>query len=92
MLSGGELKTLYSKDFIVHEATPPTWYREGDELRKLTSLRYTPVFVFLDASGNKVLETRGFNNAREARAIHEFITKRAYLKTSYQEFIAAYPN
>jgi len=49
------------------------------------------VFVFLDASGNKVLETRGFRNAREAKALHEFVTKQHYSSTSLQEFLAKYP-
>lgn len=52
---------------------------------------YTPVFVFLDANGRKVAETRGFRNPREAKALHEFVTKRLYLTTSLQEFLAAYP-
>jgi len=49
------------------------------------------VFVFLDANGRKVLETRGFSNAREAKALHEFVTKQHYVKTSLQEFLAKYP-
>jgi len=47
--------------------------------------------VFLDASGRKVLETRGFSNAREAKALHEFVAGRHYAKTSLQEFMAKYP-
>ena len=73
------------------EANTPTSYPEGHELRKIVSFRYTPVFVFLDASGSKVLETRGFRNAREAKALHEFVAKRHYTKTGLQEFLAQYP-
>ena len=91
MLSGGELKNLYSKDFAVFEAEMPSNYLPTDELRKLASANYTPVFVFLDAKGKKVLETRGFGTPREAKALHEFITKRVYLKTQWQAFLAAYP-
>lgn len=91
MLSGGELKSLYSKDFVVFEAEAPSNYLPNDELRKLSSARYTPVFVFLDSRGKKVLETRGFRTPREAKALHEFVTKRLYLKTQWQAFLAAYP-
>jgi hypothetical protein len=49
------------------------------------------VFVFLDASGRKVLETRGFRTPREARALHEFVAKRRYLETEWPAFLAAYP-
>jgi len=47
--------------------------------------------VFLDASGRKVLETRGFSNAREAKALHEFVAKRHYSRTGLREFLAQYP-
>lgn len=92
MLSGGELGKLYSRDFAVFEAESPHRYPAGHELRKLTNFSYTPVFVFLDANGAKVVETRGFRSEREARALHEFVTKRAYRKTSLREFLAAYPH
>ena len=91
MLSGGELKNLYTKDFVVFEAEPPTNYLPDEELRKLSSAHYTPVFVFLDSSGKKVLETRGFRNPREAKALHEFVSKRLYLKTQWPAYLAAYP-
>jgi thioredoxin-related protein len=91
MLSGGELKTLYSKDFAIYEAEPPGNYLPDDYLRQLTSFQYTPVFVFLDASGKKVLETRGFRTERDAKAMHEFVTRRHYLKSSLQDFLAGYP-
>jgi len=91
VLSGGELKNLYSKDFVVFEAEAPSNYLPTDELRKLTSARYTPVFVFLDSGGKKVLETRGFRTPREAKALHEFVAKRLYLRIQWQEFLAAYP-
>jgi len=92
VLSGGELKNLYSKDFAIFEAEAPSNYLPGEALRKLSSAQYTPVFVFLDSRGKKVLETRGFRNPREARALHEFVSKRAYLKTQWPAFLAAYPN
>ncbi|OGA22151.1 MAG: hypothetical protein A3I02_04025 [Betaproteobacteria bacterium RIFCSPLOWO2_02_FULL_67_26] len=91
MLSGGELRNLYSKDFVVFEAEPPTNYLPTEELGKLSKARYTPVFVFLDSGGKKVLETRGFRNPREAKALHEFVSKRLYRKTQWQDFLAAYP-
>jgi thioredoxin-related protein len=91
VLSGGELQKLYSRDFVLFEAESPHRYPDGHELRKLTTFPYTPVFVFLDANGRKVVETRGFRSEREAKALHEFVTKRAYLKTSLREFLAAYP-
>ena len=91
MLSGGELERLYSKDFVVFEASSPYAYPKDHELRKLTSFPYTPVFVFLDSSGRKVAETQGFRSEREAKALHEFVTKKAYLKTSLREFLDAYP-
>lgn len=91
MLSGGELKTRYTKDFVVFEAEPPANYLPDEELRKLSAAHYTPVFVFLDFSGKKVLETRGFRNLREAQALHEFVAKRLYLKTQWPAFLAAYP-
>ena len=90
-LSGGELQKLYAKDFAVFEAESPNRYADGHELRKLTGRSYTPVWVFLDSSGKKVLESTGFRNPREARAIHAFVSGRHYLKTSYQEFLAAFP-
>ena len=73
------------------EAEPPTNYLPDEELRKLSSAHYTPVFVFLDSSGKKVLETRGFRNPREAKALHEFVSKRLYLKTQWPAYLAAYP-
>ena len=76
---------------MVFEANYPTSYPEGHELRKIVSFRYTPVFVFLDANGRKVLETRGFSNAREAKALHEFVAKRHYSRTGLREFLAQYP-
>ena len=91
MLSGGELEKRYSKDFVVFEASSPYAYPQDHELRKLTSFPYTPVFVFLDSSGKKVVETRGFRSEREAMALHEFVTKKAYRKTSLREFLDAYP-
>ena len=91
MLSGGELEKLYSRDFVLFEAAPPNAYPRDHELRKLTSRAYTPIFVFLDSSGKKVVETAGFRSEREARALHEFVTKKAYLKTSLRDFLDAYP-
>jgi thioredoxin-related protein len=82
---------MYTKDFVVFEAEPPSVYLPDETLRKLSSASYTPVFVFLDAGGKKVLETRGFRTPREARALHEFVTKRLYLKTQWPAFLAAYP-
>ena len=90
MLSGGELKNLYTKDFAIFEAEAPSNYLPNEELRKLSSAHYTPVFVFLDPSGKKVLETRGFRDPREAKALHEFVSKRLYLKTKWPDFLAAY--
>jgi thioredoxin-related protein len=88
VLSGGELEKRYSNDFVVFEAGSPHVYPEGHELRKLTSHRYTPVFVFLDSSGKKVVETAGFRSEREAMVLHEFVTKKIYRKTSLREFMA----
>ena len=82
---------MYSKDFVVFEAKAAVRYEQTDELRKLSTFAFTPNFVFLDSSGGKVLERRGFSTPREARAIHEFVTKRHYQKTTFQEFLAAYP-
>jgi thioredoxin-related protein len=85
------LKSLYSKDFAVFEANAPRSYPEGHELRKITSLPYTPVFVFLDAKGKKVAETHGFRTPREGRALHEFVSKKHYAKTTWPKFLGAYP-
>jgi thioredoxin-related protein len=76
---------------VLFEADVPRNYPEDHVLRKFTNQPYTPVFVFLDPNGKKVLETRGFRNPREAKALHEFVSKRLYVKTSWQEFLAAYP-
>lgn len=73
------------------EADSPSSYPADHELRKLTGRPYTPVFVFLDANGKKVAETAGFGNPREAKALHEFVTKKHYLKTGLKEFLDAYP-
>jgi thioredoxin-related protein len=91
VLSGGELRKAYSKDFVIFEAEAPSNYLPTEELGKLSSARYTPVFVFLDSGGRKVLETRGFRDPREAKALHEFVSKQLYRKTRWQEFLAAYP-
>ena len=91
MLSGGELAKLYSTDFVVFVAEPVGRNAGELEVRKLPDARYVPNFVFLDSEGKKVLETRGFSNPREARALHAFVSKRLYRNTSFQEFIAAYP-
>lgn len=63
-------------------------YGPDTRLRRLTTRSYTPVFVFLDATGRKVVETAGFRNAREGRALHEFVSKRHYLKTTWADFVA----
>jgi hypothetical protein len=90
-LSGGELQKIYSKDFVVVEAESPSKYAEGQELRKLTGRSYTPVWVFLDPDGKKVLENTGFRSRHEARALHAYVSGRHYRKTTYQDFLAAYP-
>jgi hypothetical protein len=90
-LSGGELRKLYAKDFVLVEVESPANYAQGHELRKLTSRGYTPVWVFLDADGTKVVENTGFRNPREARALHAYVSGRHYRTKSYQEFLAAYP-
>lgn len=92
MLSGGEFKKLYSNDFVIFEAQSPARYADGHELRKLTRFQYTPAFVFVDANGKKVLETRGFRNEREAKAMHEFVAKRHYLKMELRDFLSTYPD
>jgi thioredoxin-related protein len=74
----------------VVDADAPRSYPEGHELRKLTTLPYTPVFVFLDASGKKVAEMHGFRNPREAKALHEFVSKKRYTQTSWKDFLAGY--
>ena len=73
------------------EAESPASYPAEHELRKLTGRPYTPVFVFLDGNGKKVAETNGFGNPREAKALHEFVAKKQYLKTGFREFLDAYP-
>ena len=70
------------------EADSPGAYSPGSRMRELTTRSYTPVFVFLDASGKKILETAGFRTPREGRALHEFVSKRHYLKSSWQDFLA----
>ena len=85
------MKDRYTKDFVVFEAESPAHYLPNEELGKLFAARYTPVFVFLDAAGRKVLETRGFRDPREARALLEFVSKQLYLKTKWPYFLAAYP-
>jgi len=75
----------------VFEAEPPANYLPTEQLRKLSSAAYTPVFVFLDSTGKKVHETRGFRDPREAKALHEFVARRHYLKMQWQAFLAAYP-
>ena len=90
-LSGGELRKLYAKDFAVFEAESPDLYAKDHELRKLTGRSYTPVWVFLDASGKKVFENTGFRNPREARAIHAFVSGRHYAKTTFSDFLASFP-
>jgi hypothetical protein len=74
----------------VFEAEPPSNYLPDEPLRKLSSAAYTPVFVFLDSGGKKVLETRGFRNPREAKALHEYVSKRVYLRTPWPAFLATY--
>jgi len=39
----------------VYEAEAPSNYLPHDELRKLAAANYTPIFVFLDSAGKKVL-------------------------------------
>lgn len=90
-LSGGELKELYSKDFVVVDAEAPAKYAQDHALRKLTNRSYTPVWVFLDADGNKILENTGFRNVREARALHAYVSGRHYRKMGYPEFLKTYP-
>ena len=90
-LSGGELQKLYSKDFVVVEAQSPSNYAKEDELRKLTGRNYTPVWVFLDADGKKVVENTGFRTPREARALHAYVSGRHYLKASYGKFLEGHP-
>ena len=86
-----ELAKRYSKDFVVVETPSARRYSQGHELRELVNGRtYLPIFVFLDAYGNKVLENRGFNNEHEARAMHEFVSTRAYSRMSFQEFQASF--
>jgi thioredoxin-related protein len=90
MLSGGELARLYSSDFVVFVAEPIARNAGEPEARTLPEVRYIPNFVFLDSEGKKVLETPGFGNVREAKAVHEYVSKRHYLKTSYRDFLAAF--
>lgn len=73
------------------EAEPPSHYLPDERLRQLSKASYTPVFVFLDPAGKKILETRGFRNPREARALHEFVSKRRYTQAQWPAFLAAYP-
>ena len=70
------------------EADSPDVYSRGSRMRDLTSRSYTPVFVFLDAGGKKVHESAGFRTPREGRALHEFVSKRHYLKTTWADFLA----
>ena len=73
------------------EAKAAIRYEQTDELRKLATFGYTPNFVFLDSNGKKVFERRGFSTPREAKALHEFVTKRHYEKTKFQDFLSSYP-
>jgi thioredoxin-related protein len=85
------MRKLYSKDFVIIEAKPPNQYPEGHEMRSLTSARYTPLFVFLDYRGKKVMQTRGFMNEAEAKALHQFVSTRAYRKGTFTTFTEAQP-
>ena len=76
---------------MLFEADTPSMYSKEETLGKLVTRRFTPVFVFLDGNGRKVLEMAGFRDPRQAKALHEFITKRHYVKTGWPEFLAAYP-
>jgi thioredoxin-related protein len=66
-------------------------YSKNEELGRLVDAQFTPAFVFLDGSGKKVLEVRGFRTPREAKALHEFVNKRHYARTSWPEFLKSYP-
>jgi thioredoxin-related protein len=76
---------------VLFEADSPSMYSKDEYLGKLVTRQFTPVFIFLDHTGKKVLEMAGFRNPREAKALHEFISKRHYVKRSWQDFLAAYP-
>ena len=76
---------------MLFEADTPAMYSPEETLGKLVTRRFTPVFIFLDGNGKKVLEMAGFRDQRQAKALHEFITKRLYVKTGWPEFLAAYP-
>lgn len=75
---------------MIVDADAPRNYPENHELRKLSSLPYTPVFVFLDASGRKVAETHGFRTPREAKALHEFVSGKRYTRMKWPDFLANY--
>ncbi len=90
MLSVGELRKLYSKDFIVFE-TDPVHRNRDEQLKNLPQAKWTPNFLFVDARGKIVLETRGFNNPREAKAIHEYVSQRHYQSTDFRTFMTNYP-
>lgn len=85
------MRALYSKDFVLFEAESPGLYSKQEYLGKLVTRPYTPVFVFLDGNGKKVLEMAGFRNPRQAKALHQFIAGRLYEKTSWPEFLKTYP-
>ena len=51
MLSGGELKKRYTKDFAVFEAEAPSNYLPTDELRKLSDGR-AAYYTGLNAAAN----------------------------------------
>jgi len=75
----------------VVEALSARRYPEGHEFRVHSNGRsYIPQFVFLDAKGARVFQTRGFNNEFEAKAMHAYVASRAYEKSSFQEFSASY--
>lgn len=76
---------------MLFEAESPGLYSKQEYLGKLVSRAYTPVFVFLDGNGKKVLEMAGFRNPRQAKALHQFIAERQYEKTSWPEFLKTYP-
>ena len=71
--------------------TDPVWRNRGEEeARALPSAKYSPYFVFVDAQGNKVFETRGFNNPLEAKAMHAYISGRHYRDKTWGVFLASY--
>lgn len=89
LLNGSDLRRLYKPNYVVINVDIVTPSPQHKPIVEKSGVRWAPVLSFLDASGKRVAFAKQLRNEKEAVLLNEYVSRKLYLKTRFQDYYAA---